>query len=120
MTRAAGPVERVYTITLVLVGALMAVVTLWQLSAQMSLGRLLWAAVLTMPLWLPLRGLIRRNRRVYAAMTLCVTPYVVLGITEAVANPVSRWWAAACLGCALLLFVMLVAYLRLTRNQALR
>ena len=117
MTRAAGPVERVYVITLVLNCALIAVVALWQLSIQVSLGRLLWAAVLTMPLWLPLRGLIRRNRRAYAAMTLCVTPYVVLGITEAVANPASRGWAAACLSCALLLFAMLVGYLRLTRDQ---
>jgi uncharacterized membrane protein len=117
VTRAAGPVERVHIAILVLVCALMAIVVLWQLSARASIGRLLWAAVLTMPLWLPLRGLIRRNRRIYAAMTLCVTPYVVLGITEAVANPTSRGWAAASLGCALLLFAMLVGYLRMTRDQ---
>lgn len=116
MNRTVDPIARLYVATLVLVGALLAIVTLWQLSAQASLGRLLWSAVLTMPLWVPLPGLIRRNRRVYAAMTLCVTPYVVLGITEAVANPAARWWAGLCLGCALLLFAMLVGYLRLTRN----
>jgi uncharacterized membrane protein len=116
--RAADPAERVHIATLVLVGALMAVVTLWQLSGGVTPGRLSWSAALTLPLWLPLRGLIRRNRRVYAAMTLCVTPYVVLGITEAVARPGARAWAALCLICALLLFIALVAYLRLTRSAA--
>lgn len=120
MSRAASPVERVYIVVLVLVCALIAIVVLWQLSAQASLGRMLWAAVLTMPLWLPLRGLIRRNRRVYAAMTLCVTPYVVLGITEAVASPAERGWAAACLGCALALFAMLVGYLRLSSDRVIK
>lgn len=118
MTAAAGPAERVYRIVLALTGALIALVVLWQLSAGMGAGRLLWAALLTAPLWLPLRGLIRRNRRVFAAMTLCVTPYVVLGVTEAVANPGARWWAASCLSCALALFVTLVAYLRVTRSPA--
>jgi uncharacterized membrane protein len=67
------------------------------------------------PLWLPLRGLLRRRRRTYAWATLCVIPYFVLGVTEAVANPMQRLWAGACLAIALALFVALIAYLRLTR-----
>ena len=117
MNRAA-PAERARTFTLILVGALLGVVFLWHWPAQPSPQRLLWVAVLTLPLWLPLRWLIRRSRRAYAAMTLCVTPYLILGITEAVANPHARPWATLCLSLALLLFIALVAYLRLSRRQA--
>jgi uncharacterized membrane protein len=109
--------ERVRTATIILVCALIAIVTLWQLSTHASAGRFLWAAILTSPLWLPLRGLIHHNRRIYAAMTLCVTPYFVLGVTEAVANPSARGWAALCLSVALLLFVALIGYLRMTRSE---
>jgi len=66
-----------------------------------------------------LRGLIHRSRRTHAAMTLCVIPYFVLGVTEAVANPSARWWAALCLSLALLLFVALIGYLRLTSDQVI-
>ena len=51
-------------------------------------------------------------------MTLAVTPYIVVGITEAVANPASREWAGLCLLAAFLLFVLLVGYLRVTRDPA--
>lgn len=101
-----------------LTGVLIGIVAYGQLSAHMSAGRLLWTAIVAMPLWLPLPWLIRGNRFTYAAMTLCVIPYFVLGVTEAVANPAARWWAGPCLICALALFVALIAYLRLTRATA--
>ncbi len=45
-------------------------------------------------------------------MTLAVTPFLVVAITKAVASPGGRAWAALCLIVAFLLFVLLIAYLR--------
>jgi uncharacterized membrane protein len=73
------------------------------------------AAVLIVPLLLPLRGLLRRDRRTHAWATLCVAPYFIYGLTEAVANPAVRPVAAAILFASLALFVALVTYLRLSR-----
>lgn len=103
------------TATLALTGVLLAIVAAGQLIGNFSAPRLLWTAIVTAPLWLPLPWLIRGTRFTYAAMTLCVIPYFVLGITEVVANPAARAWAALCLLCALALFVALIGYLRLTR-----
>jgi|JRYD01.1.fsa_nt_gb uncharacterized membrane protein len=94
--------------------ALIAIVVAWQLSNGISPERLLAAAVLTCPLWAPLRGLLRRTRKTYAWATLCVIPYFILGITEAIANPQRRLWAGLCLTLALSLFVALILYLRAT------
>lgn len=105
-------------LSIALVGALIALIALWQLSVRFSAERLLLAVVFTLPLWAPLRGLIQRNRRTYAWATLCVIPYFVLGITEAVANPQTRIWTGSCLALSLVLFATLIGYLRVTRGQA--
>jgi len=76
------------------------------------------AAVLVLPLALPLRGILQWRRRAFAWATLCVTPYFVYGATEAVANPAVRVLAGAILFGSLALFVALVACLRLTRPGA--
>jgi hypothetical protein len=62
--------------------------------------------------------LIRGNRRSFAATTLCLLPYLVIALTETIANPAGR--ARASLGLALVLwqFVALSAYLRATRDTA--
>lgn len=109
--------ERLRTSTLLLIGLLIALVLAWNLRADISLSQVVLALALTLPLWAPLRGLLRRDRRTYAWATLCVIPYFVLGLTEAVANPQRRGWAAACLLLALLLFVTLIGYLRVTRPR---
>jgi uncharacterized membrane protein len=80
----------------------------------------LLAAVLLVPLALPLRGLLRSQRRTYAWATLCLTPHFVYGLTELVANPPLRPYAAAMLLLSLALMVALVAYLRLTRSEVTR
>ncbi|HKE94578.1 MAG TPA: DUF2069 domain-containing protein [Povalibacter sp.] len=98
--------------------ALICLVIAWQLATDVSLQRLLLAVVLTLPLWAPLPGLIRGNRRTYAWATLCVIPYFVLSLTEAIANPHGRGWSSACLGLALALFMVLIAYLRVSRKEA--
>ncbi len=107
------------TVCVALSFALIAVVVAWQLTQSLSATRVLAAVVLTCPLWAPLRGLLRHSRKTYAAATLCVIPYFILGVTEAVANPERRVWAGACLALALLLFVALILYLRST-NPARR
>jgi len=75
------------------------------------------AAALLPPLLFPLAGIARGERRTYAWATLCIVPAFVYGLTELVANPVSRPLAALVLGASLLLFFALVAYLRVTRPQ---
>jgi uncharacterized membrane protein len=61
----------------------------------------------------------RRDRRTYAWATLCVIPYFILGVTEALANPERRLWSGLCLAFALLLFSTLILYLRVTNPQRL-
>ena len=113
-------VARARTIVLALLGALAIVVVLALLrSAAGASGSVaLLATVLLLPLALPLRGLLRRDRRTYAWATLCLTPHFVYGLTELVANPALRVPAAAILLLALALMIALVAYLRLTRPAA--
>lgn len=106
---------RAYALTLN--GALIALVMIWQLWGRSSLERLLLSILLTLPLWAPVRGLMRGDRRTYAWATLCVIPYFVLGLTETIANPTGRAWSATCLALALLLFVGLIGYLRVSRDR---
>jgi uncharacterized membrane protein len=78
-------------------------------------GSAVLAAVLLLPLLLPVKGLLRGNRRTYAWATLCIAPCFVYAITEAIANSSMRAFAAAILLASLAHFVALVAYLRVTR-----
>ena len=100
--------------TVALLFALIATVFGWRLSQEISNERIIWTALLTLPLWLPIRGVLRGHRKTYAWATLCVIPYFILGITEAIANPQHRPWAGLCLALALALFVTLILYLRIT------
>jgi len=68
-----------------------------------------------LPVLLPLPGLLRGRRRTYAWATLCVAPYFIYGLTEAVANPGVRFTAGAILLASLAWFVALVACLRWSR-----
>jgi uncharacterized membrane protein len=58
------------------------------------------------------------HRRAYAWMTLALAPTLVLGLTEVVANPAMRSWAAAVLLAVIAAFALLVAYLRVTRSSS--
>jgi uncharacterized membrane protein len=77
----------------------------------------LLAAVLVLPMLLPIKGLLRGDRRTYAWATLCIAPSFLYAITEAIANSLVRAIAAAILFASLAHFVALVAYLRITRPQ---
>jgi uncharacterized membrane protein len=73
-------------------------------------------AVFLLPLAMPLPGLWRGDPKSTAWATLCVTPYVVYGLTETIANPATRITAAAILFTSLALFGLLVAQLRVARR----
>ena len=105
---------RLGNISVALVLALIAVVVAWQLSSGVTALRWVLCVVFTCPLWAPLRGLIRRERRTYAWTTLCVIPYFILGVTESVANPERRVWPALCLSIAFVLFATLILFLRVS------
>lgn len=110
--------DRIATLTVSLVFALIASVAAWQLSGGISGTKLLLCVVLTCPLWAPLRGLMKRDRRTFAWATLCVIPYFILGVTEAVANPERRVWPGLCLALALAIFVLLILYLRVSGRES--
>ena len=72
-------------------------------------------AALFVPWLMPIRGLLRGDRRTHAWATLCVAPYFVYGLTETIANPAVRVAAALMLAASFAHFVALVAFLRVTR-----
>jgi len=102
---------------LVLLGTTALVIAIWWrlFSAGISVGKIGWAIACTSPLWIALPWLARQSRKAYATLTLCAIPYLILGITEAIANPPWRVWAAFVLCVSFFLFVSLIAYLRVTR-----
>jgi uncharacterized membrane protein len=110
---AAVLVRRTVVVTVVV---LIALVASWCIAGRATLATIVIACVATSPLWLGLSRLVAGQRRTYAWMTLVTVPYLVLAITEAVANPAWRTWAGACLLVTLLLFALLVTYLRVTRR----
>lgn len=73
---------------------------------------LAWAALLLLPLLLPLRGLVLGRRRSFAWATLCVAPYFLYGLTEVIANPALRANAGAILFASLAWFASLLYGLR--------
>jgi uncharacterized membrane protein len=77
-----------------------------------------WAALMLLPLLMPIRGLLRGDRRTHAWATFCVAPYFLYGLTEVIANPTVRVAAAAILFASLAWFVALIAYLRFSRPVA--
>lgn len=98
-------------------GALVASLIVWRAMTGWSAADMVLIAALTLPVAIALPKLVAGHRRTYAWMTLAITPYIVVAITEAVANPDARHWAGLCLMVAFLLFVLLIAYLRVTREQ---
>jgi uncharacterized membrane protein len=90
----------------------------WTLIAP-SPPRILAGAILALPLVIGLPFLYAGKRRSYAWMTLGLTPSLVLALTEVIANPAMRGWAAIVLADVMIAFALLVAYLRATRSSSL-
>ena len=97
---------------------LLAPVVHWALIAPTT-ARFVAGAVLALPLVVGLPFLYSGRRRSYAWMTLALAPSLVLGLTEVVANPAMRSWAALLLFGVLVVFALLIAYLRATRSSSL-
>lgn len=85
------------------------------LAAAPSIERTVGALLMMVPVLLPLRGIAQRTRKTYAWGTLCLIPYIVVGITELIANPQGRYWATGCLLLSFGAFVSFIAYLRVSR-----
>lgn len=100
----------------VTMSALIVVILGWSLTSGITTLRVGIAIAVTLPLIGFLPALLRRRRRGYAALTLCLVPYLVGALTELVANPTARIWAAGTLLLAFALFVLAILYLRLTRS----
>jgi uncharacterized membrane protein len=96
---------------------LFALVVRWIVVAP-SPPRVVVGAALALPLALGIPFLYAGRRRAYAWMTLGLAPSLVLGLTEVVANPVMRSWAALVLFAVIAAFALLVAYLRATRSSS--
>ena len=96
--------------------ALVVALILWRAMTGFSAADAVLIVILTLPVAIAIPKLLAGNRRTYAWMTLAVTPFLVVAMTEAVASPESRAWAGLCLVVALALFVLLIGYLRVTRN----
>ena len=111
--------ERARTAALSQLCALLAIVGLLivrETTSPLSAGLL--ALCLLLPLLLPLPGLWQRRRRTYAWATLCLAPHFIFALVEIVANPALRPLAAVVLLLGTGLMVALVAFLRLTREEA--
>lgn len=97
---------------------LFALIVYWAILAPAT-PRLAAGAILGLPLSLGVLFLYSGHRRSYAWMTLALAPPLVLGLTEAVANPAMRGWAALVVIAVFAAFALLVAYLRATRSSSL-
>lgn len=97
---------------------LFAFIVYWAFLAHSS-PRLIAGAILGLPLALGVPFLYAGYRRSYAWLTLALAPPLVLGLTEAVANPAMRVWAALVVINVFAAFALFVAYLRATRSSSL-
>ncbi len=70
------------------------------------------ASIALAALLLPLPGIARESTRVMRAAPMAMAPALVLALTEVVANPPARPWAAATLALSLFAFAAILAALR--------
>jgi uncharacterized membrane protein len=102
---------------LILIVLLLCVLWGWQWLRAPTLAHALWAAVASVPILIPLRGIVRANRRTFAWATLCLTPYFTIAVSESIVNASARGWAVAVLGLSVLIFFTLIACLRLGQGS---
>jgi uncharacterized membrane protein len=107
--------RRVRLVAVALTLLLILLICAWTVARELSLPRVVLAALATAPLWLCLAKVRAGHRRTYALLTLVLVPYLVLALMEAIANPAARGWAGAMLLATFALFVCLIAYLRVSR-----
>ena len=108
-------IERTRLVTVALMLIVILLVCAWTVAGDASIRRVPFAVLATAPLWLCLPKVRAGHRRTCALLTLVLVPYLVLAMTEAVANPRARGWAAATLFATFALFVSLIGFLRVSR-----
>ena len=106
--------QRVRHWVLVSWAALLGLVCWQQLHQELGWSQLGWALCFSLPILVTLPGLWHGRRYTHQWATLCVLPYFIVGVTEAVANAVTRTWALSLLGVSLLWFFALLAFVRVT------
>jgi uncharacterized membrane protein len=99
------------------VAVLFTLVVRWIVIAP-STPRIVVGVALALPLAVGIPFLYSAYRRSYAWMTLALAPSLVLALTEVVANPAMRSWAALVLLVVIAAFALLVTYLRATRSSS--
>lgn len=99
-------------------GLLLGTTVLWQLLTRPGATGWGMAFLLAIPMLLPWPGLLRGKRYTHAWSTLCVLPYLVLGLVESIADPANRIWSGACLVLSVVFFAAVVLYLRISRPLA--
>lgn len=97
---------------------LLAVLLIWWLASinwppQVSA---LSGALLLLPLAGVLPAILRGSQKVTAAASMLLIPYVGWGLTEAIANPDSRLFAAATVFTGTVSFAALILWLRVLRS----
>lgn len=113
-----GPADTARRAVLALVALLCGVMIAWHVDRYSPRTAAFVIALALVP-WLgPLRGLLRGERRTYAATTLLTLPYLAYGVMESLANPGARGFAGATVFTSFALFVAIVAYLRVSRPAA--
>ncbi len=113
-----GPLTAARGIALALVAVLCAVFVYWHARRFSAPAAWLMSALGVVPWLLAVRGLWRGKRRVYDGALLLTTPYLGYGLTDVIANPGARVYAAITLLTAFALAVALVAFVRLSRRTA--
>jgi len=110
------PAMRLRAAVLAAISTLCALILAWAFSAaRLWIGIALGIAA-ALPLVAFVPTLRRGARRGYAALTLCLVPYLAAALTELVANPAARVWASAMLLLSFGSFVLSIAFLRATRE----
>ena len=116
-TQRSSAASRLRLAAVVAVVLLLALIFRWVLMSP-SVGRIIIAAVVAVPVALGAPFLHAGHRRTYIWMTLALAPALILGLTEAVASPASRVWATLLLLDLLATFALLIAYLRATSSSS--
>lgn len=114
----ASPAVVVRRVVVALILLLCAIFTAWHVARFSPRTAALVSALGVAPWLAPLRGLLRADRRTYAATTLLTLPYLAYGLMETLANPGARAFAGATVFVAFALFVALIAFLRVSRPRA--
>lgn len=94
---------------------LVAILGAWLASAYRPVAAILLGGFLVLPLLLPLPGLASHQPRTLRWAPLTLAPTLAWTITEVLADPSSRAFAAGVLGALLLAFAAVIACLRLQR-----